>query len=43
MISLKVLGNIRTTYKKPKGMPIQEIFKPNEIGYAEIFDEFIDC
>lgn len=43
MISLKVLGTIRTPYKEPKGMPIQGIFKPDEIGYAEIFDEFTDC
>jgi hypothetical protein len=24
-------------------MPIQGIFKPDEVGYAEIFDEFTDC
>jgi tRNA (Thr-GGU) A37 N-methylase len=43
MISLKILGTIRTPYKEPKGMPIQGIFKPDETGYAEIFDEFADC
>jgi len=39
----KVLGTIRTPYKEPTGMPIQGIFKPDELGYAEIFDEFTDC
>ena len=43
MISLKVLGTIHTPYKESKGMPIQGIFKPDELGYAEIFDEFTDC
>ena len=43
MISLKVLGTIHTPYKEPKGMPIQGIFKPDEVGYAEILDEFTDC
>lgn len=43
MISLEVLGTIRTPYKEPKGMPIQGTFKPDVIGYAEIFGEFTDC
>jgi tRNA-Thr(GGU) m(6)t(6)A37 methyltransferase TsaA len=43
MIALKVLGTIRTPYKEPKGMPIQGIFKPDEIGYAEVLDKFTDC
>jgi tRNA (adenine37-N6)-methyltransferase len=43
MISLKALGTIHTPYTEPKGMPIQGVFKPGEIGYAEIFDEFTDC
>jgi len=42
-IPLKVLGTIRTPYKEAKGMPIQGIFKPDTIGYAEIFDEYADC
>ena len=43
MIELKVLRTIRTPYKAPKGMPIQGTFKPDVIGYAEIFDDFTDC
>ena len=37
MISLEVLGTIRTPYKESKGMPIQGTFKPDVIGYAENF------
>ncbi len=43
MISLKILGTLHTPYKEPQGMPIQGTFRPNEIGYAEIFDQFTDC
>ena len=43
MIALKTLGTIHSPYKEPRGMPIQGIFKPDAIGYAEIFDEFTDC
>lgn len=42
-IKLRVLGTIRTPYKEAKGMPIQGIFKPDTIGYAEIFDGYKDC
>jgi len=42
-ISLKVLGMIRTPYYKSKGMPIQGIFKPDVMGYVDIYDEYADC
>lgn len=42
-IPLKRLGTIRTPYNEPAGMPIQGIFKPDVLGYAEIFDEYKDC
>jgi len=42
-INLRPLGLIRTPYTETKGMPIQGIFKPDVVGYAEIFEEYKDC
>jgi tRNA-Thr(GGU) m(6)t(6)A37 methyltransferase TsaA len=42
-ISLRPLGVIHTPYNEVKGMPIQGIFKPDVVGYVEVFEEYVDC
>lgn len=42
-IILNILWYVKSPYEKVENIPIQWIFKPEEIAYVEVKEDFIDC